>query len=233
MTVASLHVARFTVASAAPRGLQLLRGWPRPARWPGLRFAKAFATGDLWTVPAPKPTPARFALFAIWDDEWALDNFLSQSRLMEAWRGGAREAYHLRLEPQRSHGTWDGSDPLGAIEAGEQAPGPIAILTYGRLKARHTARFWRSNAKAVRELEREPGVLASIGMVSPPNTNVTFSLWRSLDDAVGFAHQQPDHREAMRRMHAESWHHEYLFARFRPFAWEGTMGGRDPLGPAR
>jgi hypothetical protein len=48
----------------------------------------------------PSPAPGRFALVALWDDDAALDAWLSGSpRLAGDW--------HVRLEPLRATGAWE------------------------------------------------------------------------------------------------------------------------------
>lgn len=200
----------------------------------GLRFSRWCATGELSETPLPRPRPLRWALFAVWEDDDALDRFLLDSPLVLHWRDRAREAYHLRMRPVRTNGVWGGSDPLGGPTARVGDDEPVAVLTYGNLKYRNALRFFRWNARAVREMRRQEGAMAALGLLRPPRTVITFSIWRSFTDMRTFAYGEasPDHRAAMQRMHDEDWHREWLFARFRPYAAEGTLGGRDPLAEA-
>jgi uncharacterized protein (TIGR03083 family) len=63
---------------------------------------------------------------------------------------------------------------------------------------------------------------------------ITFSLWRSPEDAMAFAYPQGggEHGEAIGRAERHDWASEMLFARFRPVSSQGTWCGTDPLVPA-
>ena len=52
----------------------------------------------------------RWALFAVWDDDAALDRFLR--RRPGAALAAQPRAFVVRLAPVRRHGAWGGRDPL-------------------------------------------------------------------------------------------------------------------------
>ena len=234
--IASFHLARYP-AHAAPR--EMVRSLTQRlsfGRVRGLRFARVLGTG-VGSSTGWGADLRRWAVFAAWDSESALDRFLAASSVARHWER-ADEVWSVRLEPLGAHGAWAGR-PLGrewmaaAMAAPvkvDVAPGPVAVLTRAAVRPRHWARFHRAAARLDPQLDGQPGLLARIGVGElPVGRLATMSFWTSGADLDTFVRAQATHRDIVRRTAAEGWYSEELFARFRPYGSWGSWDGVDPL----
>jgi hypothetical protein len=220
--IASIHIA--DVGWRAP-GLWVKR--LRPGSVPGLRYADMATTAPLGGPVLPVPTFGRVGLIAAWEDEAALEGFLSGHALAQRLAHG----WHVRLEPTRASGAWSELPELAGVSGHMDDDEPAAVITLGRLRLTQAVRFLRANGPAADLAASDPAVLARTALARPPHLVATFSLWRTVKEMRDYAYGAKDqaHRNVIRAQEAKPFHHESTFIRFRPYAARGTWDGRDPL----
>ena len=228
-TIASFHLTRY-VPRHAPAAMAGLVSRTRVlAATPGLRFARQLGTGR-GSAMGLGADLRRWATFAVWEDDGALDAFLASSPLARRWQEQGEESWTVRLMPLSAHGAWGGIHPLGDVDLAAPDDGPVAVLTRARIGLRHWPAFYRSVPAVEAHLRRQPGLLAVVGIgEAPVGLQATFSLWRSPADVAAFAYGESAHQAVVHRTRDEGWFVEELFARFRPYRSTGTWDGTDPL----
>jgi hypothetical protein len=229
--VFSFHLAKTKAATTTGALLRL----PSRVTVPGLRHAECMAVMGLG---APILSPARaqlsrLAMFAAWESERELDDFLVGNALGRT----LAEGWHVRLEFVRR---WGYLSELGDLPASvsELVPAaPVVAVTVARMKLTQIPRFIRWG-KPVEELVRDhPGATLALAAMRPPRTVCTFSVWRSLRDMTDMVRGRGStpgaerHAVAMVERGRKDFHHEFTTLRFRALSEHGQWEGRRNIVP--
>jgi len=177
----------------------------------------------------------RFAMFAQWDDEPALDRFLDVEPLGRRLAAG----WHIRLQYLRRFGAVAALGNLPEQAGDWDLDEPIVAVTLARMKLGELPRFLRWGRPVERMIADHPAAVFSTGAQRPPNTISTFSIWRTVREMTGMVYgrggdTRPNadvHRAAMAEQRRRDFHHESTFMRFRPLSEHGTWQGRKLLPP--
>lgn len=222
--IASFHLTTWHGTGAA--WAHLGRDRLALGRVPGLEFVRLLGTGR-GSSTRRGATTSRTAMFAVWRDEAALDDFVAGHRVATRWRA-AREHWSVRLRGAGGHGAWRGVEVPARLARGSDA-GPVAVLTRADVRRAARRRFGRAGGPVDDELAAARGLLAVVAIGEAPIGRLgTFSLWESLDAMRTFA-ASARHAEVVARTRRERWYGEEMFARFEPYGSTGAWDGRDPL----
>lgn len=198
---------------------------PRGARWwqagpssPG-RAEPPRADGSWWSV------------LASWDDGDAA-----------AAGPGARDgldAWHVVLAPACYRGDAvlaGGARPFDAVPAAGRVHGAAALVTLAGpgADAAREREFFRRFMHLSRAVPGAAGHVAALVQAPADGALLTFSAWRSLDDALGWAYAQPQHAGAVARQAAHRLVRTSGFLRCAVLSSAGTLGDApDPLAGLR
>jgi hypothetical protein len=228
--LASIHLADVGLRTA----LKALRAAPSPGSTPGLRYATTVAAASFGGPVLAAPQPGRVGLIALWDDDAALDGFLSGHPLAAALAGG----WHVRLTTVHAHeyhrargsdvvGSWPGL--TGDITDPAPPDGPTVVLTLARTRPSQFLRFARASLHAARPLASSPGLIWASALARPPIV-ATCSLWTSPAALEAYAYSAGSgHRRAMAADQQRPFHQSGVFFRFHPTRSAGQLDGRNPL----
>jgi hypothetical protein len=228
--IASIHLADV----GAWRGVPMLCRRLEVASIAGLRYGITVAAAPLGTSALAPPQPGRVGLFALWEDDGAIDGFLADHPMAATLTGG----WHVRLAPLSINdyhrargstvpGSWPGVD--GDLAADAPSAGPVVVITLAKTRPSQLPRFLKASHQASRSIVSAPGTLWATALARPPIV-ATCSLWASAKHAEEYAYgSDGGHHRAMAADRTKPFHQSGVFFRLRPYQSVGHLDGRNPL----
>lgn len=173
--------------------------------------------------------PHQIAVFACWDSEGSIEDFLSNSKLgVELARG-----WHVRMEFLRRWGRISELDNLPMVAIDHDELRPVVAVTLARLRLSQAIRFIRWGKPVEEQVRDNPATTISLAAMRPMRTLSTFSIWntqKAMTDMVNGRTNGPvenRHAKAMQERNRKDFHHEFTTLRFRPITEHGTWEGKD------
>lgn len=177
----------------------------------------------------------KIALFAQWENEVALNDFLANHHIGKQLARG----WHTRLEFLRQWGSFSGYTIPDSKQA-EYAPGaPVVAVTIARMKYLEIPRFLRWGRPVEKLVRDHPGTTLSVAAVRYPNTVSTFSIWHSQKEMTNMVSghsnipQPKRHINAMQERNRKDFHFEFTTLRFNPIAEYGQWNSNRNLIPTK
>lgn len=232
MKLFSFHLA----SPGLVRTLALLLQAPRPGATRGLSHLELVVP---MTLGRGVTEPSRYRLrqvaaFAAWEDEAALDAFLSSDQCGRALAQG----WHVRMDFVRKWGRLRGLDALPLTASELDDDDPVVSVTVARLRVGEAARFIRWGKPVERQVRDDPATTIALAGIRPLRTLSTFSIWKTQRALKQMVHGRRDdeasqrHAKAMQERNRKDFHHEFITLRFRPLSEHGIWEGKNQLLPA-
>lgn len=231
MSIFTFHLAKTKLSTTA----KALWCPPTANKVPGLKHAECMTK---MTLGAPILSPSRMqlrhlAMFAQWESDVAIDEFLGNTKL-----GGAlADGWHVRLAFQRRWGHVSEFDGL-AESVGEQDPAaPVVAVTLARMKLSQVPRFIRWGRPVESLVRDHPGTTLALAAMRLPRTVSTFTVWRSQREMIDMVRGHSSvphpkrHATAMVERERKDFHFQFTTLRFKPLAEYGEWDGRTNIVP--
>ncbi len=191
---------------------------------PAARFSRQLLALRLRSVPLALPQLTTVIYLALWEDEADLVRF--RRTALARWIA-ATEHLSLNAVPVGSFGSWRGVDPLAGLRSEPDPARPALLLTHSRTRVRSMPSFLFADRPVVGSLSGAEGHLWADGFIDRIRSldSGTLSLWRSMDDALGFAYRPGAHQAAVAAEKERGWFEESWFARFSVIEAAGQWRG--------
>lgn len=173
------------------------------------------------------------AVFAQWENEIAIDNFLKNDKFGKKLSKG----WHTRLTYLRQWGEISEFKIPHETHELEDPNSPVVAITIARMKLTQVPRFIRWGRPVEKLVRDHPGITLALASIRLPRTVSTFSIWKSLKEMEGMVHghsavpQPKRHAKAMKERDRKDFHFEFTTLRFQPISESGEWEGRTNIIP--
>jgi len=185
------------------------------------------------TLGSPIVSPSRFlirqvAIFAQWEDEKALDDYLEKNKFGRTLAKG----WHVRLAFVRQWGKYKAFKIPESKETIENAASPVVAVTIARMKPFQVPRFIHWGRPVEKLVRDHPGTTLSLASFRFPNTVSTFSIWKTEKEMTEMVHghsavpKPKRHSDAMKERERKDFHFEFTTLRFKPLSEFGMWKGQ-------
>ncbi|QCK15607.1 hypothetical protein [Mangrovivirga cuniculi] len=175
----------------------------------------------------------KVAVFAQWENEAALENFLEQNSFGKSLNKG----WHTRLIYLRQWGKISGFEIPGARDEEDDPEAPVVAVTLARMKLPEVPRFIHWGRPVEKLVRDHPGTTLALASIRLPRTVSTFSVWKKQEDMVKMVHGHSEvprpkrHSNAMKEKERKDFHFEFTTLRFKPIAEYGVWENRSDIIP--
>ncbi len=224
--LAELGLLRVAGALLRPPTSRAVRGLHHAECMFPMRLGASIASPGRWQV-------SRLAMFAAWESESAVADFLADTTLGRALAAG----WHVRLQFRRRWGRVSEFADL-PVTAGETDPeAPVVAVTLARLRLAQVPRFIRWGKPVERLVRDDPGATLALAATRPWRTISTFTIWRTAREMTDMVHgrssvPEPErHADSMVERQRKDFHHEFTTLRFACIGEYGEWQGRTSIVP--
>lgn len=231
MSVFTYHLVKTNYFSA----LKILLFPSKPRNISGLIHAEIMTA---MTLGSPILSPSRMlirqiAVFAQWEKESDIDNFLTKDNLGKILAKG----WYTRLTFMRKWGKFNKFEiPDETIEF-ENPDSSVVAVTIARMKFLEIPRFIQWGRPVEKLVRDHPATTLSLASIKLPNTVSTFSIWKTQKEMTDMVHghskvPKPErHANAMKERERKDFHFEFTTLRFKPISEFGEWNGRRNIIP--
>lgn len=231
MSVFTFHLVKLSYLSAFKAFLFP----PKPSNTLGLIHAECMT---FMTLGSAIFSPSRMlirqvAVFAQWENESVIDNFLEQDSFGKTLAKG----WHTRLVYLRQWG--EISKYIIPKESHEldDPETPVVAVTLARMKIFQIPRFIRWGRPVEKLVRDHPGISLALASIRLPRTVSTFSVWKSQREMTDMVHGHSSvprpkrHISAMKERDRKDFHIQFTTLRFKPISEYGEWNERSNIIP--